>query len=149
MDTLCGIGLPELIFLALLAFVLIGPERSKDVALTVGRWLGSAMRSGWWKDVTQITASLRDLPNTLVRMAELEQAQAELQQTLRDIEEGSQVDFHLPRAEPDSASQTQTTIDPWGIRNVGRTAISPAPAPPPSEDPHPTTPQVSNDSQSA
>ncbi len=107
MDTLCGIGLPELIILALLGFVVVGPERSQDVALRAGRFLRSAMKSPWWRDFNQVTQSLRDLPTTLVRMAELEEAQAELSKTVREI--GTEVSGDI--------SSSTGARNPWGLPN--------------------------------
>lgn len=135
MDTLCGIGLPELLLLALLAFVLIGPERSKSVALTAGRWLSRMMRSGWWKEFMQVTAALRDLPTTLVRMAELEETQAELRRTIRDLEQGAEIDFNAA-GPTSSARQPAASEDPWGIAAPsarGRTPPPPAPSTPPED----------------
>ncbi len=128
MDTLCGIGLPELLILALLAFVLIGPERTREVAVTVGRWLGRAMKSPWWKEFMQVTTALRDLPTTLVRMAELEEAQAELRRTLREIEREGRIDLDeeisTGRAAPHSAV---TSADPWGIASLAPQTHTPPP----------------------
>lgn len=84
MDTLCGIGLPELIILALLGFVVIGPERSREVALSLGRMLGAVMKSEWWGEVNHIAQAIRNLPTTLVRMAELEES---LKETEREMQE--------------------------------------------------------------
>ncbi len=123
MDTLCGIGLPELVILALLGFVLVGPERSQEVALTAGRWLSRIMRSPWWKDLTQMTGALRDLPNTLVRMAELEEAQADLKKTLQEIEQGTEINLN-ERVPQEPGQPLVSSPDPWNIRGASG---SPAP----------------------
>jgi Sec-independent protein translocase protein TatA len=148
-DTICGIGLPELVILALLGFIVIGPERSKEVALSAGRFLRKVMTSSWWKDFSSITKSLRDLPNTLVRMAEIEEAQADLQRAMQDIEDLTRTDFSLGRNRPSPPHQNDGIItDPWGIRNAaaGTTITPPSTAPAPEEPPEP--PQV-DDEQSA
>jgi len=110
-DTLCGIGLPEMIILALLGFVVIGPERSQDLALRTGRFLRTVMRSAWWREFNQMAGALRDLPNTLVRMAELEEAQAELKRSMQEIEQEVNVDFGR-------GNQQGAITDPWGIQNA-------------------------------
>ncbi|HEC22945.1 MAG TPA: hypothetical protein ENI95_08520 [Chloroflexi bacterium] len=125
-------GLPELIILALLAFVVIGPERSQDVALQAGRFLKQLMTSSWWKDFTMITRSIRDLPTTLVRMAELEEAQAELRRTVQEIEEGVQIDL-TAELRPLSTDPDRKIPDPWGIRSAG-VSTPPASGPAPSDD---------------
>ncbi|NDJ51677.1 MAG: hypothetical protein GYB68_01175 [Chloroflexi bacterium] len=163
MDTICGVGLPELIILALVSFVLIGPERSRDVALKVGRFMRTVIRSDLWGDFTQVAQSVRDLPTTLVRMAELEETQAELQQTLSELDEETrtfrgevrQTNADLKnrtrrveeRAQPrgaagraekpktDAQAKSDLIADPWGIRSD--TPVAPKPErrdPPPTPD---------------
>jgi Sec-independent protein translocase protein TatA len=137
MDTLCGIGLPELVILALLGFVVIGPERSREVALQVGRWLRTLMQSPWWREFNQITDSIRNLPTTLVRMAELEETQQELQRTLSDIERDARVDINQRPTPASAASPTKETAeDPWGIQtseSTGPIQSGPRSAPPAAE----------------
>jgi sec-independent protein translocase protein TatB len=142
MDTFCGIGLPELVIIILLAFVVIGPERSKDLALQLGRWLSKLMRSPWWREFNQITQALREMPTTLVRMAELEEAQRDIQRSLQDIDQETQIDFDPARpgtdpvqqaGQPASPEDPDPDSDPWGIR-------SSAPAAPPRK-PEPAAPE--------
>lgn len=125
MDTICGLGLPELVILALLGFVVIGPERSHEVALKTGRFLRSVMTSTWWREFNQVAQAIRDMPTTLVRMAEIEETQAELRQAMSDIQDSTQVDFSQP-------AESGAITDPWGIRNaVAGTRVTPR-TPPPS-----------------
>lgn len=135
MDTLCGIGLPELLILALLGFVVIGPERAQDVALRAGRFLRTVMRSGWWRDFNQVAQAMRDLPNTLVRMAELEEAQADIRRSMQEIEQEVSAEMNQIGQMGDigSIGQSQPPIvDPWGIRNATAQTQMPKPAPPPT-----------------
>ena len=115
MDTLCGIGLPELVIITLFSFVIIGPERSREIGLTVGRWLRRAVKSQWWREFNQMASSIRDLPNTLIRMSELED---DLQRVKRDLNRATKIDppagalsdsTSAPPRAPDS------NADPWGI----------------------------------
>jgi Sec-independent protein translocase protein TatA len=135
-DTLCGIGLPELIILALLGFVVVGPERSQDVALRAGRFLRNIMRSSWWHEFNQVADALRNLPNTLVRMAELEETQAALRRSMEEIEEEINLDMAptiSPRIGPLGAD---VITDPWGIRNAAAgTQITPPPESTPPDEP--------------
>jgi Sec-independent protein translocase protein TatA len=133
-DTLCGIGLPELIILALLGFVVVGPERSQDVALRAGRFLRTVMRSNWWREFNQVADALRNLPSTLVRMAEIEETQAALRRSMQEIEEEINIEL-TPTISPRIAPPgTDVITDPWGIRNAAaETRFSPPPAPASSE----------------
>lgn len=130
MDTLCGVGLPELIILILVGFVVIGPERSRELALTLGRWMRRFMQSAWWREFNQVSAALRDLPTTLVRMAELEDA---MRQIRTDLNKAGQL---ADDQSPQDAPPVQPTIpDPWGIQDAttGSGAASPQP-PTPKDD---------------
>jgi Sec-independent protein translocase protein TatA len=141
MDTLCGIGLPELIILALLGFVVIGPERSREVALQLGRWLRTVMQSPWWQEFNQITDSIRNLPTTLVRMAELEETQQELQRAMNDIERDARIDVNRrPAPESGAPATGQPSDDPWGIQTQQST--SPAGSKPPPAPPAPEAPDT-------
>jgi Sec-independent protein translocase protein TatA len=116
MDTLCGIGLPEIIVLALLGFVLIGPERSREVALSLGRMLRTVLKSEWWQEINRIARAIQDLPNTLVRMAELEEAlkttERELQQTQDDLRRAVSSDVASPSPRPRGASPDAEQASP-------------------------------------
>ena len=122
MDAICGVGLPELVIVALLAFIVVGPERSREVALQVGRFLRGVMRSGWWRDINEIGGALRNLPTTLVRMAELEEAQADLQRTMQEIDNATRMPPSPGGEQPShpgaSPAPNAGLTDPWGIRNA-------------------------------
>lgn len=113
MDTICGIGLPELLVLVLISFIAIGPQRSRELAITLGRWLRTVMKSPWWREFNQVAAALRDLPTTLVRMAELED---ELKTVRSELNQASRVEWPGSRG---SQRQSQTPFsspqDPWGV----------------------------------
>ncbi|MBN1313589.1 MAG: twin-arginine translocase TatA/TatE family subunit [Anaerolineae bacterium] len=106
MDTFCGLGLPELVIIALVGFVLIGPERSRELALQAGRFMRQVVTSEWWGEFNQVSKAIRDLPNTLMRMSELEEAQAEIRQAMADIEAGAQIDVDFKEALSESKKAT-------------------------------------------
>lgn len=114
---ICGLGGPELIVVALLGYIIFGPERAKDAALNAGRLMRKVTRSPWFADFSRMAKELRDLPNTLIRMAELEDTQAELKRNL----EGLRFDVDLGL---DADDEPDITSDPWGIQNaVSRTVL--------------------------
>ena len=134
---ICGIGGPELLILALLAFVVIGPERTRQVAVEAGRLLRKEMRSEWWAEFNQMAHTLRNLPATLVHLAELEEVQAQLQRSLEDIR--GQIDLGTVPGKPKPVRR-EVVDDPWGIANAtAQTWIrdKDGPAPPPDEPSEP------------
>lgn len=138
MDTFCGLGLPELIIIALLGFVLIGPDRTRELALQFGRILRRVMKSPWWREFNQVTDAMRNLPTTLVRMAELEETQAELQRELGDIERQTRAGLDLTADARTTASKQPA--NPWGIED---TPEAPAEAEEPPVDTPPEPPAES------
>jgi len=115
----CGLGGPELVILALLLFVVFGPQRTREVALAAGRFLRRLMQSEWWTDFMRMVDEIRDLPATLVRMAELEETQAELEKTVSELKGGLDLD-----------PERDVTTDPWGIENAVAQTTRPTPPPP-------------------
>jgi Sec-independent protein translocase protein TatA len=133
-DTICGIGLPELIILALVGFVVVGPDRSRDLALQLGRLLRRAMKSAWWKEFNQVASAIRDLPTTLVRMAELED---ELKTVRTELDRATHIDFSQPAPfEGQTTPTNDPSLDPWGV--MTQSPPPPAPASPPESTPSPT-----------
>lgn len=115
-----------MIIMALVAFVVVGPERSRELALQLGRLLRRVMKSGWWKEFNQVAAAIRDLPTTLVRMAELED---ELKTVRTDLERATHFDTPRPGGGAPGQPAPSPTIDfsndPWGV------GAQPPPPPPP------------------
>jgi Sec-independent protein translocase protein TatA len=108
-DTLCGLGLPELLVLAVVGFVVIGPQRSRELALTLGRWLRKLMMSAWWREFNDVAGALRDLPNTLVRMADLED---EVRRVQDDLNKATNPDLLM---NPPKAASMPPSENPWGV----------------------------------
>ena len=77
------VGFSELVLIALLALIVLGPKRLPEVAQAAGRWLGRLRR--FMNDVK------RDLDNELhsADLAELRKLKQELDETRRVIEESS------------------------------------------------------------
>jgi Sec-independent protein translocase protein TatA len=136
-DTICGIGLPELVILALVGFVVVGPQRSRELALQIGRLMRRVMKSAWWKEFNQVATAIRDLPTTLVRMAELED---ELRTVRSELDKATHIDFNDPQS-ASSADRPEPTIapsrDPWGVANQGPLPPAPGVVPPPGVTPAP------------
>lgn len=155
MDTFCGLGLPELVIITLVGFVLIGPERARELALQLGKVLRKVMKSPWWREFNQVTDSIRNLPTTLVRMAELEETQEDLKRELRDIEQQArdiekEARIDIPKTgTPDSwatrANAKPVNQNPWNISTESPQADTPAKTeqastPPPAPDESQPTP---------
>lgn len=86
MDIL-GIGMPELIFIVLIALIILGPKDMEKTGRTIGRWLNSLVKSEGWQVFRQTSKEVRDLPNRLMREANIE----ELEKMSKEIKEQADV----------------------------------------------------------
>lgn len=67
-----GIGMPELVFILIIALLILGPKDREKAARTAGLWLNKIIHSDAWHVFRNTTAELRDLPGRLMRDANLE-----------------------------------------------------------------------------
>jgi len=84
MDIL-GIGPLELLFILIIALIVLGPNDMVKAGRTAGRLLRRVVTSPTWRMVQQTSRDLRNLPNTLIRDAGLED-------DVKNIKEGLKVD---------------------------------------------------------
>ncbi len=67
-----GIGVPELVFILLIALIVLGPRDMQKAGKTVGRWLRNIVTSQTWQDIRAASRKLSTLPNELIREANLD-----------------------------------------------------------------------------
>ena len=115
-----GIGPQELFFIILIAIIVLGPKDMQKAGKTVGRWLNQFMRSDGWRAFQRASREIRNLPNTWMREANLE----ELKQM--DSEIRNSID---PRSARPQASPLQPPSNP---------NQSPPPPKPEIADPEPS-----------
>ena len=70
-----GIGPLELIFILLIALIIFGPKDILKAGRTFGRFFRKVVTSDGWKAFQQASKGMRNLPNTLMREAGLEEAE--------------------------------------------------------------------------
>jgi Sec-independent protein translocase protein TatA len=68
-----GIGLPEIVFVLLLALVIMGPKDMTDSARKLARWLYRLFRSPQWREFIGAAREVRDMPNQIIREAGMEE----------------------------------------------------------------------------
>lgn len=82
-----NVGVLELLFILILAFVVLGPGRSVKIARTVGAWIRNFVKSPFWREIITTSNEIRDLPNRIMDDAELQQMIAELDLSSQDIKD--------------------------------------------------------------
>ncbi len=68
-----GIGIPELVFILLIAIVILGPKEMKKAGKTIATWLNKIAMSSTWRDIRGASRKISTLPNELMREANLEE----------------------------------------------------------------------------
>ena len=69
-----GIGPMELMFIAVIALILMGPKEMAKAGKTIGAWLNDFVRSDTWMVLKETSKTVRDLPTQLMREANFEES---------------------------------------------------------------------------
>jgi Sec-independent protein translocase protein TatA len=115
-----GIGPLELAFILLIVLLVIGPKDLEKTARALGRGLNSIVKSDLFRTVQQVGRELQNLPTELMREANLEESQKDLQQIGKDLQQsldiGAQRDTAIKSAwTPDAAGPTLNSPPPPSI----------------------------------
>lgn len=111
-----GIGAPELLFVIIIALIVLGPRDMQKAGRTIGRWLNQLVRSDGWKAFQQTSRELRNLPNNLMREANMELAEME-----RELRKAT--DF---RSISPASSPSRGLNQPQGAENSTQSELPPS-----------------------
>jgi len=64
-----GIGMPELVFIIVIALIVLGPKDMQKAGRTIGKFMRNVVTSDGWKAFMQTSREIRTLPNRLMREA--------------------------------------------------------------------------------
>ena len=64
-----GIGMPELIFVIIIALIVLGPKDMQKAGRTIGKFMRDIVTSDGWKAFMQTSREIRTLPNRWMREA--------------------------------------------------------------------------------
>jgi sec-independent protein translocase protein TatA len=126
-----GVGLPELIFILLLALVIFGPKDLEKAGKTMGRAIFKFLNSDSWKAIRQVGK----LPAELVRQAGLD----ELREGLDTVRKGAAPPPARPGAAtiPAAKAPAGTSLPGEGSRPAAPAPVTPPADPGPAEaEPH-------------
>ncbi len=85
MDIL-GIGPLELVFVLLIALIIFGPKDIVKAGRSVGHFLRTVVKSDGWKAFQEASKGMRNLPNTLMREAGIEEEELKNMTGMTDLE---------------------------------------------------------------
>jgi sec-independent protein translocase protein TatB len=117
------VGFPEIVVIAVVALIVIGPERLPKVARTLGHMFGRLQRY-----VNEVKADI----NREMELDELRKLQSEVQSAARDLEQSVTSAAHEVES---------------GVRSVESQLNEAATAAPPSDAPVPSPPTASTESK--
>lgn len=123
--SILGVGGQEFILILILLILVLGPERAPQAARAVGKQWRKLTKSEWWIAISQMAQAVRNLPQSLTKLAEIEEVQSQLAQDLETVQKVKQ-DFEsvskpiqTVKQEIESASKpVQKIFDKGEIRNV-------------------------------
>ncbi len=80
-----NIGVLELLFILIIAFVVLGPQKAVKTAGDVGRWIRDLAKSPIWRDIMATSRDIRNLPKTMMDDIDLEDTLKELDRSTQEI----------------------------------------------------------------
>ena len=90
MDIL-GIGMPELVFIVLIALIVLGPKDMEKTGRAIGRFLNNLVRSEGWQAFRQTSKEVRSLPTRLMREANLDEIQKDVGKIGQELKEATDI----------------------------------------------------------
>jgi sec-independent protein translocase protein TatB len=131
-----GIGPTEIVFIILLALILLGPKDMEKAGRTIGRFLRDLTRSDSWRAFRDTSRELRNLPNRLMREANIEDLELEkdINRIGKEIEEAATVKGFGTWANPAAGKPKPPQSGPKPAEASEEQIASPEPPPPPVKE---------------
>ena len=128
-----GIGPTELAFILLLALILLGPKDMERTGRTIGRFLRDLTRSEGWRAFRDTSREIRNLPNRLMREANLEDLQKDVGKIGKEIEESATIQGFGTWGNPASGKPKPLQTGPKPAEVSENPAVQTEPDLPPEE----------------
>jgi len=133
MDIL-GIGPTELVFIILIALIVLGPKEMQKTGRTIGRWLRNMTTSDGWRAFRDTSREIRNLPNRLMREANIEDLQKDIGKIGKEIEESADVKGFGTWANPAAAKPKPPPSKPQPAEASKKQVSPPEPIPPSTKE---------------
>ncbi|MCB0103320.1 MAG: hypothetical protein H6635_07200 [Anaerolineales bacterium] len=114
-----GIGLPELIFIFIIALLILGPRDMQKSAKTVGIWLNKFINSNAYRILKNSSNEIKNMSTNLMREANME-----MQKTDAQIRKEMQLDPRVSKFVVNSDGDR-----PMGVHNMKTAQKQEEPAP--------------------
>lgn len=82
-----GIGPLEFLVIVIIALFIMGPKDMEKAGRSLGRWLNRIVKSDTWRVMKDTSREIRGLPTRLMREANLEEIQKEINEPLPKLDD--------------------------------------------------------------
>lgn len=112
-----GIGPLEFFFILVIALIVFGPNDLAKAGRSLGRFIRKFILSDEWRAIQQTSREFRNLPNRLMREAQIEDLQNEIRGEIPDIKElkeeigVQEIQQNLKELEKDVQSWTKPAME--------------------------------------
>ena len=136
-----NVGIPEFIFIILIALIVLGPQDMVKTARKLGVWVNKIVRSPIWASIMSTSRELRDLPTKIVREAGLDELQADAQKIGKELnkelkETLDENKIEMPNTNISTSSAQAAPPKRIHPQVVAEPTQEPDLTNPPTEDPH-------------
>jgi len=80
-----NVGALEFVFILLLAFIVLGPEKAIKAAGDVARWIKGLTSSQFWQDLVSTSKEIQEIPRKLMEDADIQNTIADLDRYTGEI----------------------------------------------------------------
>lgn len=129
-----GIGPTELVFIILIALILLGPKDMEKTGRTIGRFLRDMTKSESWRAFRDTSRELRNLPNRLMREANIEDLEKDVGKIGKEIEESATVKGFGTWANPAAGRPKPVPPKPQSAEASDNQITPPEPTPPSAKE---------------
>ena len=82
-----NVGILEFLFILLLAFLVLGPKKTVELAGEVGRWIKEFVKSPVWKEIIRTSNDIKDMPRKIMDDVEIQKTIDEIERSTRAVNE--------------------------------------------------------------
>lgn len=129
-----GIGPTELVFIILIALIILGPKEMEKTGRTIGRWLRNMTTSDGWRAFRDTSREIRNLPNRLIREANLEDLEKDVGKIGKEINEAADIKGFGTWSNPASAKPKPLQSKPQPDEASEDQNAPPKPTPSPDKE---------------
>ncbi len=80
-----NVGIGELLFILVIAFIVLGPKKAVKIAGEAGGWIRNLVNSNFWQEIISTSREIQDLPKRLIEEAEIQTTIDDLDRSTADL----------------------------------------------------------------